>query len=79
MLKWTRDLIDQTVLAFNEGETQKTIAERLNIKTKTVSRLLCRARDGAPGHQPRHVERRAGFKKNTRKDLGKCAPQKSSN
>lgn len=55
MTRWTRELINETVHAFNSGETQKAIAARLNTTVKAISIQMCRVRSLGIA-----VERRSG-------------------
>lgn len=56
MTKWTRALLKETASAFNAGETQTSIAQRLHSTVKAVSVAMCRARKLGIT-----VNRRSGF------------------
>ena len=45
MIRWTRELIQETADAFNGGESHSEIAKRLGTTPGAVSMALCRARD----------------------------------
>lgn len=61
MIRWTKELIDATVAAFNGGETEASIARRLKTTVGAVSMTLGRARKSGI-----EVVRRSGTRKKER-------------